>query len=188
MSVKGATSYKLKPSPFCQLLGSPSGLHQSFQPKFSHLTHHTFIVQSWCLVEPSPIFHPELLGSLGCIIPWAHMSLSCHGPSLLPTGGSWNFVSQMAQVDHQFLLNRLHILHLDLKINDDPPALAIQELLKATKSTTQQGVVQNCSNLYANYFFSKSPQRTKGEHMPNASQTVSTQTHSPQYKVGCMHS
>jgi len=30
MSVKGATSYKLKPSPFCQLLGKPSVLRQSF--------------------------------------------------------------------------------------------------------------------------------------------------------------
>ena len=35
------------------------------------------------------------------------MSLSCHGPSLLPTGGLWNFIPQMAWVDRQFLLNRL---------------------------------------------------------------------------------
>ena len=58
-------------------------------------------------MEPSPIVHPGLLGSLGCIILWAHMSLSCHGPSPLPMGGLWNFIPWMAQVDCRFLLNRL---------------------------------------------------------------------------------
>jgi len=69
--------------------------------------HHTLIVQSQCPMEPSLIVLPELLGPLGCIVAWAHMSLSCHGPNLLPTGGSWNFVPQIAWVDCQFLLNRL---------------------------------------------------------------------------------
>ena len=38
----------------------------------------------------------------------AHTSLSCHGPSPLLTGGLWNFIPWMAQVDHWFLLNRLN--------------------------------------------------------------------------------
>jgi len=37
-SVKGATSYKLKPSPFCQLLGKPLVLRRSFRPQPKNLT------------------------------------------------------------------------------------------------------------------------------------------------------
>jgi len=72
--VKGATSYKLKPSPFCQLLGKPLVLCRSFRPPtqvLNRLCHPGCIdaivsSSSLCLLLllivpglPVPCFHPQ---------------------------------------------------------------------------------------------------------------------------------
>jgi len=54
-SVKGTTSYKLKPSPFCQLLGKPSVLCRSFWPQPKVLNTPPLIRVLLPLCGPPPI-------------------------------------------------------------------------------------------------------------------------------------